>query len=137
MKNYKWFVIAITGFSSFAVSAFAEGTRSVKFESTYNKRTKGAVCQVVASGKAFEVTTPARIKLPLEANGQLKISKLSCDLQGIKRQTGFFPDEVKFDREIYGISVNFKDKDPAFSYLKKNGGLAVWFSRDGKWVPVK
>ncbi|MGR3714894.1 MAG: hypothetical protein ACU0A6_17435 [Shimia sp.] len=128
---------AVALFVCLSSTAMAETVRTVKFESRYNKRIKGAECQVTASGKVFEIVTPARVKLPLDPNGYLQISQISCELQGVKRQTDFFPNELEFQREIYGITVKFKGGSPAFSYHKKNGGLAVWFSSEGRWVPVR
>ncbi|WP_299370931.1 hypothetical protein [uncultured Tateyamaria sp.] len=120
-----------------AAPALSDTARTVKFESRYGKKIKGAVCQVTVGNQRYEVVTPARVKLPLDVNGRLNIAQMDCDLQGIRKTTSFFPAEDVFDREIYGITVSFKDEKTPFSYLKKNGGLAVWKTRDGNWVPVR
>ncbi len=107
-------------------NAAAQGLRAVKFESRYEKKVKGAVCTVIAGGQAIEFKTPSRVKLPLDENGELNVTRLSCDLQGLKRSTGYFPSSNKFGADIYGVAVDFKSEKAEFWFKKKNGGVALY-----------
>ncbi len=117
-------------------SAAAQGLRTVKFESRYEKKVKGAVCTVIAGGQVIEFKTPSRVKLPLDGNGELNVTRLSCDLQGLKRSTDYFPSSNKFGAEIYGVTVDFKSEKAEFWFKKKNGGVAL-YTRGSDVVSVR
>ena len=117
-------------------SAVAQNSRTVKFENRYEKKMKGVTCTVVSGGQAVVITTPSWVKLPLDGNGELDVTSVTCDFQGLKRTTTYFPNANKFGAEIYGLTVDFKSSKAEFSFKKKNGGVAL-YTRGSEVITVR
>jgi len=128
-KSALYFALVVA-FISAASSALAQQTRTVKFESQYGNPVKGAICLVTMNGQVLKITTPSRVKLPLDDKKELAIDSLSCEFQGIKRQTAFFPDQNRFGSKIHGVNVDFNSTKAEFWFKKKNGGVALYTRGD-------
>jgi len=70
------------------------------------------------------------VKLPLDDQGKLNVTRLRCTFQNLKRSTDYFPNENKYGYEIFGVIVDFKSKKVEFWFTKKNGGVALYTRKD-------
>lgn len=123
-------MLILLGLSAQAGSAVAQQTRTVKFESRFDKKVKGAVCLLQTNGLTLKITTPSRVKLPLNESKELIVDSLKCEFQGVKRDTKIFPDQNKFGSKIYEVTVDFKSAKAEFWFKKKNGGVALYTRGD-------
>lgn len=99
--------------------------RTFRVETTFEKKVKGVPCRVVAAGIDETLSSPFRIKLPVDSEGNVMVKSITCKANGITRRLTAMP-KGKF----YGMTVDFVSQRAQFWFKKQNGGVAAYLRGD-------
>ena len=111
-------------------TATAQQTRTVNFESRLDAAVNGAVCLVKINGQTLKITTPSKVKLPLNDEKQLIVDSLQCSYRGVTKATDNFPDKNYYGSTIHGVTVDFISAKAEFWFKKKNGSVGLYIRGD-------